>query len=123
MISEGESNLVLTRIEFELIDNSGDRMFDLLTALKDAVGCGRHGAYWADYAAAMAAGRDMLVEAASTRSVLMEARKYNAQLFPRLSLPVEPGEVENLALRRANAAHSRSTARRRGRGTGNNAAD
>jgi len=111
MISEGESDLVLTKVENALLEQIIDRMFEKVAECRDAVGHGK-GGYWADYAGGMAAGRGILVEAASFRSILMNARKLNAEIFVSLPLDPDVGEVaSHIATPRARRNRARNTER------------
>lgn len=95
MISEGESDTVLTRDEYEELERCVDGLFEALANIKDAYGYGgrkRGGigftgrievghSWWADGNTLLAEAKRAMVFLPTIRSVIINARRANAALF------------------------------------------
>lgn len=96
MISEGESNLVLTREEYLALDTCIERLSVQYTNLMDAYGTGGR-AWWADSTTLLREAKKVITEMATLRAIVTKARRDNANLFrdpALLALPTEPAREE-----------------------------
>lgn len=77
MSSERDRYVTLNRMEFDMVEDALNAVFDLLGQLSDSTGFGKGGIMWGDVQTIRLATNSVIKEMATMRSLIEKARQEN----------------------------------------------